>query len=650
MPLVSLLTPRVSRFFPSSRLTSSSQSYEQFVASLGGDIERVGADGSNALSNKTAAAAPAPMPALLAALANQQAEERAAHDQDRAAASSDLIAPARPKAASSSSSSFAASSSSSAVAAAAAPSAASSASSTAFGSDFLTLMKLLADDRDRMRENKTLITGDDEIDAANAAAAAGGQTLSPKRPDAHLAAAAASFAGDHIRVDDSYGFTPDPFAPESRPPGGASMGEEDDDAEDPLDAALHEEEDRARIRVLGEEPEDECKRKSRSEQSEDDENEDPAAADPDLITAPRRGIRPSTSALRGSPLESALFLSEEDAGASLESVPVEADYEYRAEADKMSLLEFRAAQAAAASAKAAASPKHKRRPSADSTALTTERADGPLSAPPPSLVDRAASRLGADAAIAAAAAASVDASTAAASVSSVPDEVESFSYRPESFDPHADAETEAASAEEQREDEAKLPATPKMQLSPKLSAAASSSSSVPTLSAAARLMSRPVVMRPPTSSFLDAADDDDDDGFGVETVDLEHEPSTSVAILSVAAASSASSSSVGAAASIRPPTAATHGNFLDRSAQMGFEHDDDDDKTAAARNAAASSSFATAADVDDGDVSEEEGEWISVEEAMARINDPAPASAATPAYTPSAQSSGQQRPRRTLPK
>ena len=631
------------------------------MASLGGDIERVGADGSNVLSSKAAEAAlPRPVPALLAALAKQQAEQRAADAEDRAASSSssDLIVPVRPKAAASAPEGSSASSSSSVAASAvatAAPSAASSSasSSTAFGSDFLTLMKLLADDRDRLRDNKTLITGDDELDAANAATAAG-QTLSPKRPGAHLAAAASSFGGDHIRVDDSYGFTPDPFAPESRPAGeGTALDGDDDEADDPL----NEEEDRARIRILGEEPEDESKRKSRSEESEEEEDEDgTAAADPDLITAPRRsGTRPSASSLRGSALESALFLSEEDAGASLESVPVEADYEYRAEQDKMSLLEFRAAQAAAAQAKAAASPNKKRGSAAsESTALTTERTDGRLSAPPPSLVDRAASRLGADAAIAAAAvaaaASSGDAPTSAASVSSPPDEVESFSYRPDSFDPHADAETEEAQPAEaelrgREVDESKLPSTPKLQLSPKLSAA--SSSAGPALSAAARLMFRPVVMRPPTSSFLDADEDDEDDALGgVETLDLEQEPSTSVAILSVS-----SSSVTAASASIRPPTQATHGNFLDRSAQMGFEDNDDDDKLAPARGgsaAASSSSHAAASDVDD--VSEEEGEWMTVEEAMASINDPTPAAAAAaPSYTPSAQSSVQ-RPRRMMPK
>ena len=154
------------------------------------------------------------------------------------------------------------------------------------------------------------------------------------------------------------------------------------------------------------------------------------------------------------------------------------------------------------------------------------------------------------------------------------------------------------------------------------------------------------------AAFSSDEEEDVQDDDGLETLDLEQEQSTSVAILSkvgaglrasgaaataTAASSSfpAAASSSAAAASSRPP-AKIHGNFLARSEQMGFEED------AGARAAA------IAAAASDSDVSEEEGEWMSMDAAMAASQNTTATAAAKPAssYTPSA---GGQRARRMLP-
>jgi hypothetical protein len=284
----------------------------------------------------------------------------------------------------------------------------------------------------------------------------------------------------------------------------------------------------------------------------------------------------------------------------------------------------------------------------DSMIRKGREAHSALPKQPPSVSQRMASRLDADAEVAAR-----RADQPIAEPTQVPDAVEEFSYKPDTLNPAA-SETEEEPLEEKEQTAeqkrsariARFAATASVPAAAAASSAAASTSasasaapaasasaSAPT--AASLLMSRPVVN---AVSALQYSSDEEDGEPDVETVDLAEEAGTSVPILS-AAASSSSGPTPSAAAS-RPP-AASFGNFLSRSEQMGFEDDDFSEDKGDPKPRESVKHLREGSSDDSGelidDVSEEEGEWVTMEEALA--------AQPSPTYVPG----GGQRVRRTLP-
>lgn len=421
---------------------------------------------------------------------------------------------------------------------AALPAATDTATSGSSGSDFMMLMRLLAEDRQRLAGDSRILTGGDSSAPTDVA-----------------------FDGDHIRVDDSFGFAPDPFAPEANRP--RHMMDDDDENVD---------DSSARVRVIGD-----------ADDGDEEDDDDPSV---------NASSRP----------DSTCPLTEEDAGASLESEPVADDYRYDAEADKMSMEEFRAQRSqghAQIDAPQTTDATTQNSPSATSDHAVSSGTAATATDDSNSVSARASSRLAADLVVAS----RTDASNVVAT-----DAVEAFSYQPQPEDSDEEgkqAGDEATSSARQAAmhaiGEAAITqrATASLVADRPTRAQTRGQSNFPASFASARTSTQSDqprrVHRPHThpadGTSSAVVGDDASVTEEIESVSLDDVPSTSVPILAHASDQAGSD-----AVKVR------FGNFLGARDQMGFEeptHSDTDTDDEEATDAAKPTAGEEASDDDD---------------------------------------------------